>query len=384
MLEEYMISIGHTEEEINLIKSSYPLNTYTESTFLYKYKNLVNYFHRNGIDNESIRKITTTIPTTISLSIEDIKDKVNEFGNYSLSKINIYKMIKCYPYILEMSSTRIKNKYQLFQKLRFTIEETNDLLIKKPDILNREPSIIEKRINDLINYGYDPNDIPSIINSLPSLIDMNINTIYKKQKELKSLGLNKAEIIRVTTYLPNIYNEDIQEIQSKLDFMTKNEYSLQDIITIIKKVPIILKKQNLEGIESAINNLILLGFSQNDIHYITTTNPYILLYSKDIINENFKVFNKYNYYNSEIIRMIIKTPILLTYNTKELKRRLDYYKDNNCLEIIKNNSNYLLISMDITSKRKKYIDSNLNDLFISDFEFNKKYKITKEELLEDK
>ena len=177
MLEEFMISLGHKDDEIDLIKSSYPLNTYTESTLLYKYKNLVNFFHRNGIDNESIRKITTTIPTSISMSIEDIKDKIKELSKYSLNKINVFQMIKNYPYILEMSSVRIQNKYELFKKLHFSTEDTNELLIRKTELLNKDPSYIEKHIQQLRDFGYDSKDIPTMINALPSLLEISLNTL---------------------------------------------------------------------------------------------------------------------------------------------------------------------------------------------------------------
>ena len=83
--------------------------------------------------------------------------------------------------------------------------------------------------------------------------------------------------------------------------------------------------------------------------------------------------------------MIIKTPLLLTYSSKELIKRLDYYKDNNCLDIIKTNSNYLLYSLDIILKRKKYIDDkSLEDLFLLDKDFYNKYKLTRKKVLEDK
>ena len=46
MLEEYMINIGYSDEQRELITNSYPLNTYTESTLLFNVKNIIySFFH---------------------------------------------------------------------------------------------------------------------------------------------------------------------------------------------------------------------------------------------------------------------------------------------------------------------------------------------------
>ena len=78
MLEEYMMNIGYTEEQRELIVNSYPLNTYTESTLLFNIKNMINFFHRNGLNNEDIIKITSTIPNLLVISTENIKNRVKE------------------------------------------------------------------------------------------------------------------------------------------------------------------------------------------------------------------------------------------------------------------------------------------------------------------
>ena len=70
------MNIGYTDEQIELIINSYPLNTYTESTLLFNIKNMINFFHRNGLNNEDIIKITSTIPNLLVISTENIKNEL--------------------------------------------------------------------------------------------------------------------------------------------------------------------------------------------------------------------------------------------------------------------------------------------------------------------
>ena len=119
MLEEYMINIGYSDEQRELITNSYPLNTYTESTLLFNVKNIINFFHRNGLTNEDIVNITSTIPNLLVISSENIKNRVKELINIGFNKIEAYKMIKNYPYIIELSFQKIINKFNTYKAIIF-------------------------------------------------------------------------------------------------------------------------------------------------------------------------------------------------------------------------------------------------------------------------
>ncbi|MBP5679259.1 MAG: hypothetical protein J6X28_05510, partial [Bacilli bacterium] len=110
---------------------------------------------------------------------------------------------------------------------------------------------------------------------------------------------------------------------------------------------------------------------------------YILLYTKEMIAENFKNFIEFDYQNAEVIKMMNQTPLLLTYNAEELRRRLQYYKEKHVLKELKENSTNLLISLEFIQKREKYIKNNKrSDLFFNDKEFEEKYHIIRKQVIE--
>ena len=384
MLDEYMKNLGYTDDEISLILSSYPICNETESTLLYAIKNLVNFLHRNSLDNKAIIKVTTTIPNIITMSIENIKIRIQELFQYGFNKIEVFQMIINYPYIIQMSNQRINNKYQLLEDIGFNKEDCNELFIKKTSLLNKDPSTIKKRIDYLLDYGYEEADIVTIVREIPDLLDMTQNALNKKIEEYKDFGFTKDEIIKITSYLPELYIYNKEDIENKTKYLTENGYTTKSIINAIKKLPIIIKHNNLERLEDNINNLQTLGFGISEIVPLTEKNPYILLYSKEMVAANFKTFINYNIYNSEVIKMMNETPLLLTYNNKELENRLHYHKDKDLIEEIKKHSKYMLYSLEFIQKREKYVKKkDIKDIFLTDTEFYKKYNITRDEVLKE-
>ena len=76
MLEEYMLDLGYSTDQIKIIRNTYPKRVYSESTLLFNLKNLYNFLRRNGVLNKEFIKITITTPNIINESIENIKLKI--------------------------------------------------------------------------------------------------------------------------------------------------------------------------------------------------------------------------------------------------------------------------------------------------------------------
>ena len=110
MFDEYMLDIGFLESDIKTIKSTYPLNNTMDATLLFNSKNLYQYLKRNGFSNKDYISIIKTLPTLLSLSIENIKLKVLDLGDLGFHRLEAFQMVKNYPYLLEYSKVRIKNK----------------------------------------------------------------------------------------------------------------------------------------------------------------------------------------------------------------------------------------------------------------------------------
>ena len=115
-----------------------------------------------------------------------------------------------------------------------------------------------------------------------------------------------------------------------------------------------------------------------------------MLYPNDFINNNFTNLNKLGYSNKEICKIIKNNPIILSYDPNNILEKINFYKKINLSEIIMFENKILKYNLNLIKARYNYLTKeklliinleNYNDLFLNDFNFYKKYNISKEELL---
>ena len=377
-----MKNIGYSDDDLSLILSSYPIHTYDEATLLYLVKNLVLYFHRNTLSNEDIIRITTKIPSILTMSIENIKIRVNELLEYDFNKLEIFQMIKNYPYVIDMSIEKIKNKIQFLKDLGITSSQVVSLLLQRTSLLNQSNGIIHNRISFFQDFGYDMVEIISMIAARHELIDCQASSLLERIQEVKAFGLTDQEFIKLSVNLPDIFLFEREEIQAKIKLLEDCSLSPQVILFLIKKIPMIVKEQYLEKVKDNLENIERLGFSNQDIEKLILKNPYILLFDKDTISSNFKNFIHFSFYHKEVTQMVTATPLLLTYNKEEMKKRLQFFKKKDLLELVKEHSKLLLFPLELIEGRYERIeDGNYRDLYLSDILFYQKYHLKREEIL---
>ncbi len=403
MLEEYMKNIGYTDEQKELIINSYPLNTYTESTLLFNIKNMINFFHRNGLTNEDIISITSTIPNLLVISSENVKNRVKELLNLGFNKLDAYKMIKNYPYIIELSFQKIVNKFNYLESLGFSEDNIIDIMTNKTDVISIDNTTLRKRINYFTEYGFSIDDIINIINVVPEVIDLRISYINKIIDELNNFGFNKSSIIRIITILPNLFIFK-DSLTDNFDKLSELGYNKKEIISVVSKVPMILRKSYFDNIFIKFGLLNTYELTNNDIINMTVNNPYILIYSNDKIINNIECLSNGYYSKDEVTNMIKSFPLLLGYDTNNIKKKLAFYKKNGLEKYICNNSHLFGFSLDLIEKRENIITDNnidnvyykdlfennscttllIDNLFLNEEDFYKIYNLTTDNLLRGK
>lgn len=400
MLDELMINMGYSIDQIHMILNSYPISNSSESTLLYNFKNLTNYFHRNGLSNEDIIYITTVSPNIIVSSIENIKTRVSELDSIGFNKLECFKMIKNYPYIIDISFQKIINKFKYLEKIGFNTNNIYDVFVIKTNILSIDNSSLKKRFNFFLDLGFNNINIINIIGKNPNILDLSTTTISKIINEFKKFGFKDKDIISIITKLPSFLtsNVDINDVINKLMMLGFNE---EEIISIINKVPMLLLNpyfEKLEGIFTLFNSF---TFSNIEIIKLCVTNPYILIYSNDMIRDNFNNLTNFGYSVDTVKEMIINMPLLIGYDKGSLLSKLEFYKENKLDEFIGNNSHLLSFSLDFIKARYSIITDNniegeyykdlfdnnasfdllVNNLFLNEEQFYRKFQIHTDDLM---
>ena len=379
MFEDYLLDIGYTKQQINTIRN-YNSNT---STLLYSIKNLYSFLKQYNINNKEFIDITMTNPSIILESIDNIKLKLYELSTFGFNKLDSINILKTYPYILDISTDKIKTRLNKFIDLGFSKESIIYIITDNAYLLRGEFSSYKRRFDFFLDYGYSKKNTLKIFTNCGSLFDCNITVIKNKINDFKSIGFSDTDIIKITSLIPSLFLTSSNIITDKFNYLLSFGYMDIDIIQIIKKIPILLKNSYLENINNRLDNLIKLGFNKDKVILITCNNPYIFLYSEECITNKFSSLKEIIDKN-DLIKICSEFPLVLGYSINNLLDKINYYKKIKSDDYI-SNPKVLIYPLELIKARYFYLTKNtknINDLFLEDYKFYKKYKIKTTKLLD--
>ena len=378
MFEDYLLDIGYTKQQISIIRNYNP-NT---STLLYNIKNLYNYLHQYNITNKEFINITITKPSIILESIDNIKLKLYELNTFGFNKLDSINILKTYPYILDISTDKIKNRLNKFVDLGFSKDSIIYIITNNAYLLRGDFSSYKRRFDFFIDYGYSKKSTIKIFTEASELFDCNITIIKNKINDLKNIGFESNDIIKITSLIPNLFIINSNIITDKFNYLLSFGYLNTDIIQIIKKIPILLKNNYFESINKKLENLIKLGFSNDNVILMTCNNPYILLYTEDNITNKFNSLNEY-INKEDLLKICSCCPFIFGYSLDSILDKINYYNKIKYSYI--DNPKVFIYPLELIKARYFYLTKNnlkLDNLFIEDYKFYKKYKIKTTKLLD--
>ena len=155
MVKEYLLKLGYSHEDIEKILSCYALKSLKEDTLLIHIKNNYNLLISLGYSHEDVIKMTKTLPSLYSYSIENIKQKIEDLVSLGYKRADVIKMTKSFPSLYG-----------------YSIETIN------------------QKIEDLASLGYNRADVIKMTKTLPSLYSLSIENIKQKTIFLKEINLD--------------------------------------------------------------------------------------------------------------------------------------------------------------------------------------------------
>lgn len=96
-LKEEFIKLGYTEEDYEIIRNNYSINSIKDETLIKKLKDNFNYLLKMGYTKEEVIKMAKNLPSIYGLSIENIKQKIefyDSIGIHELAVINPKQLIQ--------------------------------------------------------------------------------------------------------------------------------------------------------------------------------------------------------------------------------------------------------------------------------------------------
>ena len=116
---------------------------------------------------------------------------------------------------------------------------------------------------------------------------------------------------------------------------------------------------------------------------MTSSNPYIFLYSIDNITNKFNNLKEYIDKN-DLIRICSSFPLIFGYSLNNIINKINYYNKLKMDEYI-DNPKILIYPLELIKARYFFLTKNnikLDNLFLEDYKFYKRYKIKTTKLLD--
>lgn len=119
-LKNLFKKLGYTEEDYNEIVNSFGIKNLKEETLIKKIEENYKFLKSLGYNQEEIIKMTKSLPAIYSLSIENIKQKIEFYDS-----INLHSLAVIAPESLMQSTKLSYARYQFFKGKDIEIDETN-------------------------------------------------------------------------------------------------------------------------------------------------------------------------------------------------------------------------------------------------------------------
>ena len=182
-LKEEFIKLGYTEEDYEIIRNNYAVNQIKDEALIKRLKDNFSFLLKMGYTKEEVIKMTKSLPSIYSYSIENMKQKIEDMITLGYTKEEVIKMTKNSPSIYSYSIETIKQK-----------------------------------IEDMITLGYTKEEVVKMTKGIPIIYSLSIENMRQKIEDIISLGYTKEEVIKMTKSLPSIYSLSIESIKQKIDF----------------------------------------------------------------------------------------------------------------------------------------------------------------------
>lgn len=437
-IKEYLSKKGFSPSQINRITSSYAFNTYKNFDILLKQiENSIKWLEDKGFDSKSITHMANDIPSILCLDTKSFDDRVTFLSKNNFTDKEIKKMLKSCPHIFSYSiDDKLKPVIDYFKELKLSNEEIKKILLKSPKLFSVSPITIKEIFKKLQTLGFNNIQAKNILKKAPSSFN-SLNTIENRFNTIKnasiqiskdredSLGFDKRQVVKmvsdcpvILTYSPKSLNQKINNlyelgfspnyikqmlikssallclssntVKKKLEHFQDLGYSKKQAIKLLQNMPTLFNLTS-KRIDSSFDNMEKYGFNRDTFKEMTVSHSSLLNLSNKLMNKKLEALEKLGFTKEEVINITSSTPTLITSSIEMTRDKIEYLRSIGLGSIITKTPTNLITSTATIYARYEFFknrkppveidDEHYANLFISWRNFEKKYGMTKEELL---
>ena len=244
----------------------------------------------------------------------------------------------------------------------------------------------------MLNFGYTNREIDKILSST-IIIGLKTEFLYKKIVEistfLMSLGYSKKQIIKMMKSHPRLLCLTVDNLNKKISDLIENDYNISLIIKMTSKCPQIYSL-SIDNIENKTNQIMELGYRREEVLEMVRIYPTIYTFTISNMKKKLNELTSLGYSYEKIIIMTKKFPQLYSLNIDNIREKVDFFEYIGLADLIVLKNKLLMQSVELSYARYMFFLSmgisitkdNCEKLFMTEAAFEKRYKKSREELLE--
>ena len=437
-IKEFLSSKGFSPTQINKITSSYIFNTYKNyDILLSRISNSIKWFEDNKYEEKAIVHMVSDIPAILSLDSKAFEDRIKFLQDNNFNEKEIKKMTKSCAHIfsysiedklqplidylkkLKLSDADIKkillNDPKLFavstdsldevfknlHKLGFNKTQALAILKKAPSSFNSVSTIPNKfkNIKDLevqtsetesIPLGFDKRQVVKIISDSPKILTYGDNALKKKISTLHELGFEPNAIKQMIIKSSPLLCLSPNTVKKKFEHFATLGYTKKQAVKVLQNMPTLFNLTS-KRIGSSFDNMQKYGFDRDTFKEMTVSHASLLNLTNRLMNSKLQALEKLGFTKEDVINITSAAPTLITSSIEMTRDKIEYLRSIGLGSIITKTPTNLITSTATIYARYEYFknskppvqidDEHYANLFMTWKKFERKYGITKEDLL---
>ncbi len=438
-IEEFLLRKGFNPSQINKITSSYIFSTYKNyDILLNRISNSIKWLDDNGYDEKAIIHMTTDIPAILSLDSKAFEDRIKFLKDNNFNEKEIKKMTKSCAHIFSYSiEDKLQPVIDYLKGLKFSEADIKKILLRDPKlfavskdsldevfrnlhklgfnktqalaILKKAPSSFNsistipnkfKSIKDLevqtsenqsIPLGFDKRQVVKMISDSPTILTYNNNAIRKKVSTLYELGFEPNAIKQMLIKSSPLLCLSPNTVKKKFNYFETIGYSKKQAIKVLQNMPTLFNLTS-KRINSSFDNMQKYGFDRDTFKEMTVSHASLLNLTNKLMNSKLQALEKLGFSKEDVINITQAAPTLITSSIEMTRDKIEYLRSIGLGSIITKSPTNLITSTATIYARYEYFksrkppiqidDEHYANLFITWKNFEKKYGINKEDLLQ--
>lgn len=217
-LIETLLKLGYKKRDAEILSNKLQALDRNLKIIEPRLKEMYEFLDSLGYSREDIIRMTKKHPEMYQVSVNHIKQRINELEELGYSRGDIIKMTKVYPQIYSITSENMNKKIQEMGELGYSKEDVMKMGRALPAIFGYNIERIRQRIDELEELGYSRDDVIHTTKSFPALFGYNIDSMKKKIEDIQKLGFSREEALNMVIKLPQLYGYSMENITQKIRF----------------------------------------------------------------------------------------------------------------------------------------------------------------------